>query len=538
MIDCNSIKKENFKEDSLILPNNSLIIFKTNYGYVKEIFINPNKTIKELIKLFFAEINRLELFNDKDIQFLYSVQIIDRNSEEPVSKLLENNYVENPMIMVLDFEEKFNYNLMTNIKIQKSCKIMMAQSNQILKKKRNMSSTLQKDGKSAIESITFEVEKGLKPMTNSLYNQNIKEIFSNLFEKRKKVLNKKFRLVYANENEPLRILHYKFDTNETEFSNYGKKSLIYGLAFAYNNHFPINVSPDMIWILILQGYSRFMDKYSELVREKYVNFEGKKTIFLYLFGKTIDMATEEDWSRLLYECTEKISDFIGKEAILNLQSDFSTTNEATLLVSQTSIMSAMKNYFVYKGICGSCGISKIILEGTLEDWEKIKTKLNYLSKIGLNWWTKHLIPIIDNIIKTKKYYQKNMILNDELIHFWKNMIKIKDKYDVYVPDVFNGWIIKFFPNYNEDLPKLYDELKEEDIPDQIISCPLEILEVGKDGFKTNYKCDIASGFFGIIQDEKSLAVKPVIGYAIVEEEKETSLLSEEDKQKIVNNINN
>ena len=538
MIDCNSIKKENFKEDSLILPNNSLIIFKTNYGYVKEIFINPNKTIKELIKLFFAEINRLELFNDKDIQFLYSAQIIDRNSEEPVSKLLENNYVENPMIMVLDFEEKFNYNLMTNIKIQKSCKIMMAQSNQILKKKRNMPSTLQKDGKSPIESIAFEVEKGLKPMTNSLYNQNIKEIFSNLFEKRKKVLNKKFRLVYANENEPLRILHYKFDTNETEFSNYGKKSLIYGLAFAYNNHFPINVSPDMIWILILQGYSRFMDKYSELVREKYVNFEGKKTIFLNLFGKTIDMATEEDWSRLLYECTEKISDFVGKEAILNLQSDFSTTNEATLLVSQTSIMSAMKNYFVYKGICGSCGISKIILEGTLEDWEKIKTKLNYLSKIGLNWWTKHLIPIIDNIIKTKKYYQKNMILNDELIHFWKNMIKIKDKYDVYVPDVFNGWIIKFFPNYNEDLPKLYDELKEEDIPDQIISCPLEILEVGKDGFKTNYKCDIASGFLGIIQDGKSLAVKPVIGYSIVVEEKETSLLTEEDKQKIVININN
>ena len=538
MIDSNSIQKENFQKDSFILPNSSLIIFKTNYGYVKEININPNKTIKDLIKLFFEEMNQLELFNDADIQFLYLAQKVDRNSEEPVSKLLEDNYVENPMIIVLDFEKKCYYNLMRDIKFQKNYEMMMDQSNQILKKKRNKPSILQKDGKNAIETITFEVEKGLKPMTDSLYNQNIKEIFSNLFEKRKKVLNKKCRLVYANENEPLKIIHYKFDTNETEFSNYGKKSLIYGLAFAYNNHFPINVSPDMIWILILQGYSRFIDKYSELVREKYVNFEGKKTLFLNLFGKTLDMATEEDWSRLLYECTEKISDFVGKETILNLQSDFTTTNETTLLVSQTSIMSAMKNYFVYKGICGSCGISKIILEGTLEDWEKIKTKLNYLSKIGLNWWTKHLIPIIDNIIKTKKYYQKNMILNDELIHFWKNMIKIKDKYDVYVPDIFNGWIIKFIPNYNEELPKLYDELKEEDIPDQIISCPLEIIEVGKDGFKTNYKCDIASGFFGIIQDEKSLAVKPVIGYAIVEEEKETSLLTEEDKEKIVKNINN
>jgi len=36
----------------------------------------------------------------------------------------------------------------------------------------------------------------------------------------------------------------------------------------------------MIWILILQGYSRFMDKYSEKVRNKYVNFEGKKIYLL------------------------------------------------------------------------------------------------------------------------------------------------------------------------------------------------------------------------------------------------------------------
>jgi len=317
-----------------------------------------------------------------------------------------------------------------------------------------------------------------------------------------------------------------------------KKSLITGLARAYQFHFPINVSPDMIWILVLQGYSRFMDKYSELVREKYVNFEGKKTIHIKLSDSTLDEATEEEWDGMIDDCVEKISKYVGKETILNLQSDFTTTNAASLLVSQTSIMSAMKNYFVYKGICGICGISKIILEGSLEDWEKIKSKLNYLSKFGLNWWTKHLIPIIDNIIKTKKYYQKNMTLNNELINFWKNMIKIKDKNGEYVRDIFNGWIIKFIPDYSGKLPKLYDELKEEDIPDQIISCPLEILEVRYDGYKTNYKCDIHSGFYGVIQDKKSLAIKPVIGYAVVLEDKETSILTKEDKEEIIKNYFN
>ena len=36
------------------------------------------------------------------------------------------------------------------------------------------------------------------------------------------------------------------------------------------------------------------------------------------------------------------------------------------------------------------------------------------------------------------------------------------------------------------------------------------------------------------QDKKTLTVKPVIGYAIVVEEKETSLLTEEDKNEIIN----
>ena len=406
------------------------------------------------------------------------------------------------------------------------------------KKKKEIPLILQKNANQTIESITFQVEKGLKPTDKLLYNSNINYIFNNLFQKRKKELNRKGELVYVDRNEPLKIIHHKFDTNATEFFNYEKKSLIAGLARAYGNHFPINVSPDMIWLLILQGYARFMDKYSELVREKYVNFKGKKTLYINKLGTTMNMATEKDWNDIIDECVEQISEHVGEETISNLQSDFTTTNDVTLLASQASIMSAMKNYFVYKGIMGICGISYITLEGTLEDWEKIKSKLIYLSKFALNWWTKHLIPIIDNIIKTKKYYEKNKNISGELIDFWKNMIKIKDKNGKYEPDIFNGWIIKFIPDLRGDYPNLYEELGEQDIPDQIISCPLEILEIENFSFKNNYKCDIASGFFGMIQDKKTLTVKPVIGYAIVVEEKETSSLTEEDKEEIIKNCFN
>ena len=77
---------------------------------------------------------------------------------------------------------------------------------------------------------------------------------------RKSIIDERGKLKYLDENEPLEVLHYKFDTKKNEFFNFGKKSLIQGLVFAYKNHYPMTITPDMIWLLILQGYSRFMDK--------------------------------------------------------------------------------------------------------------------------------------------------------------------------------------------------------------------------------------------------------------------------------------
>ena len=382
------------------------------------------------------------------------------------------------------------------------------------------------------ETIVFQVEKNLIRKNIFYENKSIKEIFDDIFSREKTELNDSGEIEYQGKNESMEILHYKLDTNETEFYNFEKKSLIQGLSLAYKNHFPIIISPDMIWILILQGYSRYMEKYAENDREKYVNFEGQKTLYINRSNLQLSSATEKDWAGIMDECVEQISQYVGKETISNLKSDFSTTNDTTLVVSHTSIMSAMKQYFKYEVLFEGCGVSYIILEGSLEDWKKIKSKLNYLSKFSLDWWTEHLIPIIDNIIKTKEYYDAHKNINNELIEFWKDMIKVKDSYDIYFPDIINGWIIKFIPKLDEEKPKLYEELHEKDIPEQIISCPLKIIELIEDKFKILYTCDLASGFFGMIQDKKTLAVKPVIGYAISVDKKEVSELTKTDREEI------
>ena len=384
------------------------------------------------------------------------------------------------------------------------------------------------------ESITFKVEKGLKKPSEYLQTTGMKTILANLFKRRKKMIdNKTGSEIQLNANEPLEIFHYNLDTNEQEIFNEGKTSLIQGLIAAYKNHYPITISPDMIWILIMQGFSRFMEKYENLVRERFVNFTGKKDLKLERLQYSPYNASKEVWDGIIKEFVQKIGNNVGKEVVDNLECDFSTTSAVAKVTSQVCIMSAMKQYFTYRVLMAGCGISSITLEGSIKDWEKIKSKLEFLSTKALKWWTKHLIPIIDNIITTKKYYSTYGQLNQELIDFWKGMIRLKGKGDLYDPHMINGWIVKFIPNLRGEKPTIYEELLETNVPDQIISCPMEITWLSMQGKRVDFSCSLFSGFYGMVQDKKTFNVKPVIGYAIVVESQQESNITVEEKNKII-----
>ena len=352
----------------------------------------------------------------------------------------------------------------------------------------------------AYESINLEIEKGLKKPQEYLPTREIKYIFSDLFKIRKSIIdNKTGEKVYLKANEPLEILHYTLDTKEESIFNHKKSSLIQGLVLAYKNHYPITITPDMIWILVLQGFSRFMEKYEDSVRDIFVNFEGKKELNVEIYDKTPYTATKEDWDGIMKEFVEKIGQHVGQETTDSLECNFSTTSQVAKVTSQVAIMSAMKQYFTY----------------SMQDWEKIKSKLEFLSTKGLEWYTKHLIPIIDKILESKNYYNYNGQLSEELIEFWKGMVRVKGKGGLYDPLIINGWIVKFIPNLSKKTPEVYEEISEKQVPDQIISCPMELTWIISPEKKIDYKCSLFSGFYGMIQDKETFNVRPVIGYAIV-----------------------
>ena len=374
----------------------------------------------------------------------------------------------------------------------------------------------------AYQSITFKVEKDLKKPVNYLPTNGVKEILGSLFETRDAIKDQLTgRLTFLNKNKPLEIFHYSLDTNETQFFSSKKKSLIQGLIEAYKNHYGIVVSPDWFWLLIMQGYSRFMEKYFESVRERIINFSGKKELNVLRINVSPKNCPKDVWDGIIQEFINNIETHVGKDFIKNLEGDFSTTTPVTKITSQVTIMSAMKEYFTYKVTMIGCGISSITLEGSVEDWTKIKSKLEFLASKGLKWWTTFLIPIVNNIIATKIYLSSHKKPSKEIKEFWKGMIRLKGTGDMYDPHMINGWIIQLIPNLKNNQPTLYNELSETDVPDQILSCPMELTWIPNPCFpdkKIIYNCSFASGFYGMVQDKNNFNVRPVIGYAIVAEE--------------------
>ena len=70
-----------------------------------------------------------------------------------------------------------------------------------------------------------------------------------------------------------------------------------------------------------------MEKYSEQVRERFVNFTGKKDLKIEVeqLLYTPYTATKEVWDGIFQDFAQKIEKNVGKEVVENLESDFSTT---------------------------------------------------------------------------------------------------------------------------------------------------------------------------------------------------------------------
>lgn len=286
---------------------------------------------------------------------------------------------------------------------------------------------------------------------------------------------------------------------------------------AYDEHFPLVLSPDDIWTAIGMAFSTHVSLNAEELRQHFVSHEGKlllKSYNLYTRG-----SPNNDWTLTFDDFSNQIKEHIGDNHEL-LVSNFSTTGIMEKAVSELTLMNTVRHYFDYRCVT-CCGIPSITLLGTTEDWVSIKNKVEKLSKFNLEWWTEGLSKVIDQFISAS---QGNVD-----VRFWNNIIKINGGSG---GPFISGWINVFFPYLRGDRQnkfsfgnELASSMNESISFGAMLMCTntTDSFPIGLcntpfvwDYYEVEYNYEFVSGFVGVHQDPDTLALRPSLGFAVRE----------------------
>lgn len=206
--------------------------------------------------------------------------------------------------------------------------------------------------------------------------------------------------------------------------------LIQTLQECYDNHRPLVLTPDVIWLAICQGVSIHMNE----------KFDSLKTI-VFKSTEVIDLTVRQDslqynassWQALVDGLANKTKEHTKDDFYDFFVADFSTTTPINTTVYQITLLESLKKGFTYIGESG-CGIPSITIKGTKQDWETILKRLELLPKIGMDNWAQQLKPVIQEFINVYDHKIDNA--------FWNDIYKNAHEYNAFY---ISGWIIKLFP---------------------------------------------------------------------------------------------
>ena len=352
------------------------------------------------------------------------------------------------------------------------------------------------------KSVTFKVEELSKP-TELLPLKAYKDIHNYLIvqdladEVQEQIFQKKLAAPYnivARSKGPDSLV------------NYGEHSFFSGMYQAYADHRPFVLSPDMIWLLIEQGFARHISNNAEQLRKYFVNYEGKTSLVVNNNSVKLD-DPNSPWEEVFPEFSKQIAAPAGKELANAMTADFTTTSPVSKAVSQITLMNAVEPYFEFVVITISCGIPEITLEGTPKDWQKVLDKAMYLKKYELAWWIDEIAPLLKEFVKASKGSADKEV--------WRNMFKYHSIEQYGSKVMIDGWITKFFPYFeNGHRNHMKGITKASALPSEYVKVPVQHIELDARGNSIKTDLEVWAGFTGLEQNNKSFALKPQIGWMI------------------------
>ena len=319
-----------------------------------------------------------------------------------------------------------------------------------------------------------------------------------------------------------RIIATSF-SGENNLKLMGKDAFYRSIVEAYANHQSITLSPDMVWLVISQGFARYVNAHAETMRPKIVNHNGKMDLAIQT---SKDLLKEDvDWSSLIGDFASQINKYTKGGIAKIITAEFSTTGTVERVASQITLMESVKSYFEYIVYRIACGIPSVKLQGTAADWRRVLEKTKQLEQYGLGKWVGELQPILKEFIKAAEGTPNQS--------FWKNIVQRQNTKRLKgggcstdKPTELDGWLLKLFPDENG---KTLDKVSHtKDMPAEYVRVGFKYRVINPLNGKlmSETPMELWAGFIGAKVDKEKNMVTPNVGWLVRVAESDDDILKE------------
>ena len=302
--------------------------------------------------------------------------------------------------------------------------------------------------------------------------------------------------------------------NGEELCYLGEDNFYKCIVQAFADHRSLVLSPDMVWLVIGQGFSRYVNAHSDELRDKLVSHQGKMVLRVEN-GNDVLNPSKGNWTQLLNDFSAMIAENTKGEVADMMTANFSTTGIDERIASQITLMETVKTYFDFWNAKLICGIPTITLEGTPEDWQKVREKARMLAQYGLEKWADELDPILAEFEKASEGNPNQAFWRDIVMKIRVDKFKSKQRCGGYEPNEtthLDGWFLKFFPNENGRTKS--DILYTESMPSEMSlgNFTQDYIDPVTGASVKQIPVQLWAGFVGVQVDEKTGTLTPKIGW--------------------------
>ncbi len=127
------------------------------------------------------------------------------------------------------------------------------------------------------------------------------------------------------------------DYHGTVIKGIDYQSLLAAVYTAFNEHRPLVLTPDAVWITIAQGVAHHMTIHGERLRSRFVSHQGKLEL-AFECRDWVEGSPENPWPEAFESWTGQIREHVGPRVHDTLLCDFSTSGPVERTASQIVMM--------------------------------------------------------------------------------------------------------------------------------------------------------------------------------------------------------